>query len=150
MEANAEVSELADFSKLSGEVFVLMALDVLPEFSLSFGVLAGALGFAAGFGEPPNTLRSMFHLPLPASSSGKSRDSIDMAETGRASGSDGTGLDGDGLRWCGFCTTPSNDRKGPLLAITGVSLRMMRKRRPGAGLQAVVDGSTVCLYSASS
>jgi hypothetical protein len=90
------------FATTSGVAFtVAVAVAVLlgVSFSFSFSLALGA----AAFDLPPKTLFRIFHFPLLVSSSGKSRDSIDSAEIGRAaSGSGGTGLVGDGFRWCVF------------------------------------------------
>jgi hypothetical protein len=134
----------------SGAFVLVVGIEDLLMFSFSLSVARDALGFKVCFEAPPKTLLRMFHFPLPVSSSGKSCSSIDRDEVGRVSGSGGIGLVGEGFLWWGFWTTPSNDRNGPLLERMGLSLRMIRKRRPGAGLQAVVDEGTACLLSASS
>lgn len=57
------------------------------EFSLSLMLGAGLFDFADCLEPPPMRLRRMPHFPFPASSSGKSADSVDMAEAGRTSDS---------------------------------------------------------------
>jgi hypothetical protein len=93
-------SATTGFATTSGVAFtvavaVAVLLGVSFSFSFSFSLALGA----AAFDLPPKTLFRIFHFPLLVSSSGKSRDSIDSAEIGRAaSGSGGTGLVGDGFR----------------------------------------------------
>jgi hypothetical protein len=127
-------------TEASVDEVVPLVLAVLPAFSLSFAAGPGLFDLALCFEPPPMRLRRMFHLPLPESSSGKSCESVDKEDGGRTSAAGINGAGGEGFRWLGCWTTPSNERKGPLLATIGLSLRMMRKRRPGAGLQACVDG----------
>jgi hypothetical protein len=94
--AGVGVSTAGGFAVVSG---VFFTVEALLAFSLSFVVRTGDLDFAACFEFPPKTLFRMFHFPLLVSSSGKSCESVDMDEVGRASGSVGTGFVGLGFRW---------------------------------------------------
>jgi hypothetical protein len=87
------------FEDESLDDFVPFTFAVLLAFSFSLTDGAGLFDFVACFDPPPMRLRRMFHLPLPGSSSGKSCESVDMAEAGRISASGILLLVGDGLRW---------------------------------------------------
>lgn len=84
---------------VSFDGLVPFAFNILMVPSLSLGVVVELFDFAACFELPPMRLRRMFHLPLPTSSSGKSRESTDIDEVGRTSGSGGVMLVGVGFRW---------------------------------------------------
>lgn len=133
----------------SAGVFSREVFGGVAVFAFSFSLTACAFTLdLEGFDEPPIKLLSMPHLPFVGSSSGKS-DASASAAIFCPMGS-GTGVEADGFLWWGFCTTPSNVRKGPLLAAMGLSLRIIRNRRPGAGLQACVEGKASCSRSAFS
>jgi hypothetical protein len=99
--AGAGVSEAAGLSSKveSLDNLIPFTFAVLPAFSFSLIDGAGLFDFAACFEPPPMRLRRMLHLPLPGSSSGKSCESVDIAEAGRGTASGILLLVGDGFRW---------------------------------------------------
>lgn len=145
---------LCFFAAASGVVLVEFDAFVAPSRDVGG---SGLRDFERGL-ETLRRLRNKLNRFLPLSSSPASElsEAIESAEVGRMFVSPSWFSSDEWLPYAvcwflgAFDTIPSNERNGPFAGDSGASCRIIRSRRPGAGLQGVVEGSVsfrVCATS---